>query len=69
MPEDGKQFDLDRLILKLPWKWRHVVVRYYFDGVGLAQIGAEMGLSRGRAQQLRELAVRRLRTMMERASL
>jgi len=49
------------LISHLPRKEREVLRLYYFDGMNLREIGEVMGITQGRASQLRTQALKRLR--------
>jgi RNA polymerase sigma factor for flagellar operon FliA len=55
---------LDRAIQQLPERERTVVGRYYFEGMRMKDIGAELGVSEPRISQLLTRALGRLRAML-----
>lgn len=55
---------LARAIEQLPERERNVVVRYYFEGAKLKDIGAELGVSEPRISQLLARAIERLRAIL-----
>jgi RNA polymerase sigma factor for flagellar operon FliA len=55
---------LARAIQQLPERERTVVGRYYFEGMRLKDIGAELGVSEPRISQLLTRALGRLRAML-----
>ena len=55
---------LVRALDRLPERERTVVARYYFEGVKLKDIGAELGVSEPRISQLLARALERLRDLL-----
>jgi RNA polymerase sigma factor for flagellar operon FliA len=55
---------LARAVGALPERERMVVARYYFEGLRLKDIGAELGVSEPRISQLLSRAIERLRAML-----
>ena len=55
---------LARALEQLPERERHVVVRYYFEGAKLKDIGAELGVSEPRISQILSRAIERLRAIL-----
>lgn len=53
-------------VAALPARERHVVVRTFFEGARLADVGPEIGVSKERVRQLRVAALARLRAALGR---
>jgi RNA polymerase sigma factor FliA len=60
----SQQRALARALERLPERERTVVARYYFEGVKLKDIGAELGVSEPRISQLLARALERLRDLL-----
>jgi RNA polymerase sigma factor for flagellar operon FliA len=57
---------LVRAIAALPRRMRQVMDLYYFRGMSMTEVGAEIGVSESRVSQIHSQAVRTLRTVMKR---
>jgi RNA polymerase sigma factor for flagellar operon FliA len=60
----SQQRALARALERLPERERTVVARYYFEGMKLKDIGAELGVSEPRISQLLARALERLRDLL-----
>ena len=61
----GQFVPLHRAIANLPTEQRDVIYAYYFEGLTYKQIGERHGYSIQRAQQLRNVALRKLGNNMQ----